>query len=97
METISRSRSDIRKAQASARLFRWLEDADYELENNWCEWASRPYALHRKTSPYTGSHRGAKVRAILRSFVETCKLEGISIVKYFTSFFEAVCSGRTDY
>ena len=25
------------------------------------------------------------------------KLEGISIVKYFTSFFEAVCSGRTDY
>ena len=79
------------------KLFRWREDADYELDNNWCERAARPYALHRKTSLHTGSHRGAKVRAILRSFVETCKLEGISIVKYFTSFFEAVCSGRTDY
>ncbi len=49
------------------------------------------------SSMHTGSHRGAKVRAILRSFVETCKLEGISIVKYFTSFFKAVCSSRTDY
>ena len=70
---------------------------DYELDNNWYERAACPYALHRKTSLHTGSHRGAKVRAILRSFVETCKLEGISIVKYVTSFFEAVCSGRTDY
>ncbi len=80
-----------------SRVFRWREDADYELDNNWCERAARPYALFRKTSMHTCSHRGAKVRAILRSFVETCKLEGISIVKYFTSFFKAVCSGRTDY
>ena len=97
METISRSRSDIRKAQAYARLFRWREDAYYEFDNNWCERIARPYVLHHKISLHTGSHRGAKVRAILRSFVETCKLEGISIVKYFTFFFEAVCSGRTDY
>lgn len=80
-----------------SRVFRWREDADYELDNNWCERAARPYSLFRKTSMHTCSHRGAKVRAILRSFVETCKLEGISIVNYFTSFFNAVCGGRTDY
>lgn len=80
-----------------SRVFRWREDADYELDNNWCERAARPYALFRKSSLHTASHRGAKVRAILRSFVETCKLEGISIVKYFTAFFRAVCNGRTDY
>ena len=80
-----------------SRVFRWREDADYDLDNNWCERAARPYALHRRTSLHSGSHRGARARAILRSFVETCKLEGIGIVNYFTSFFEAVCSGRTDY
>lgn len=80
-----------------AKVFRWREDADYELDNNWCERAARPYSLFRKTSMHHGSHSGAKIHAILRSFVETCKLEGISIVKYFTTFFKAVCSGRTDY
>lgn len=80
-----------------SKVFRWREDADYDLDNNWCERAARPYALSRKTSLHTASHRGAKARAILRSFVETCKLEGIGIVNYFTSFFKAVCSGRTDY
>ena len=79
------------------RVFRWREDADYDLDNNWCERMARPNALHRKTSLHHGSHRGAKARAILRSFVETCKLEGIGMVKYFTNFFKAVCSGRTDY
>lgn len=80
-----------------SKLFRWREDADYELDNNFAERSARPVALSRKTSLHNGSHEGARVRAILRSFVETCKLEGISIVNYFTSFFEAVCGGRTDY
>lgn len=84
VETITRDQSDIEKEQAKG--------APWAL----CPYL-RPYALFRKTSMHTCSHRGAKVRAILRSFVETCKLEGISIVKYFTAFFRAVCSGRTDY
>ncbi|MBD5584091.1 MAG: hypothetical protein HDQ88_03340 [Clostridia bacterium] len=75
-------------------LFRTLDKLD-ELH---ATLKTHPCALHRKTSLHTGSYRGAKVCAILRSFVETSELEGISIVKYFTSFFfEAVCSGRTDY
>ena len=58
---------------------------------------SRPYELpHKTTFLHLGSHRSAKICAILISFVETFKLEGISIVKYFMSFFEVVCSGRTD-
>lgn len=80
-----------------SRVFRWREDADYELDNNWCERAARPYALSRKTSLFSCSHEGAGINAIIRSFVETCKLEGISIVKYFTAFFKAVCGGRTDF
>ncbi len=80
-----------------SRMFRWREDADYDLDNNWCERAARSHALSRKTSLHKGSHRGARVRAILRSFVETCKLEGIGIVNYFTNVIMAICSGRTDY
>ena len=59
--------------------------------------ATSPYDLPLRTLLHIGSDPGAKVCAILRSFVETCKLEGISIVRYFTTFFDAVCGGRTDY
>ena len=75
------------------KLFRWRKDADCELDNNWYEWAACPYTLYHKTSLHTGSYRGAKVRAILRSLVETCKLEGISIVKYYTSFLSRCVAG----
>ena len=80
-----------------ARLFRWREDADFELDNNFSERAARPVALSRKTSLHNCSHHGARSKAVLRSFIETCRLQGISIVRYMTDYFNAVCSGRTDY
>ncbi len=80
-----------------SRMFHWREDADYDLDNNWCERAARSHALSRKPPLHTGSHSGVKVRAILRSFVETCKLGIIGIVNYFTNVITAICSGRTNY
>lgn len=80
-----------------SKLFRWREDADFELDNNFAERAARPVALSRKTSLHNCSHHGAKARAILRSFIETCKLQGIGIVRYMTDYFNAVCTGRADY
>ena len=55
---------------------------------------NEPYKLLRSI---LGSHLGAKFRAILRLFFRYLPLVGISIVKYFISFFKAVGNGSTDY
>lgn len=83
--------------ETASRMFRWREDADYELDNNFAEQSARPIATSRKTSLFHCSHTGAENDCIIRSFIETCRLRGISIVAWFKSFFKAVINGRSDY
>lgn len=83
--------------EISGRLFRWREDADYELDNNFAERAARNPACARKTQLHHCSHNGADNDCIIRSFVETCQLREVSIVGWFKSVFEAILQGRSDY
>ena len=51
----------------------------------------------RKNSLTFGSHAGAKVSVIYHTFIETCKMCGVSTLDYFKEFFKAIMRGRTDY
>lgn len=51
----------------------------------------------RKNSLTFGSHDGAEVSVIYHTFIETCKMCGVSTLEYFKEFFKAIMQGRTDY
>lgn len=81
----------------AAKVFRWREDPDYELDNNFAERSARPIATSRKTSLFHCSHEGAENDCVIRSFIETCRLRKVSVVEWFKAFFQAILQGRTDY
>ena len=43
----------------------------------------------RKNSLTFGSHDGAEVSVIYHTFIETCKMCGVSTLEYFEEFFKA--------
>ena len=45
--------------------------------------------VERKYSLTFGSHAGAKVSVIYHTFIETCKMCGVSTLEYFKEFFNA--------
>ena len=51
----------------------------------------------RKNSLGFGSHAGVEVSVIYHTFIETCKMCGVSTLEYFKEFFTAIMQGRTDY
>ena len=51
----------------------------------------------RKNSLGFGSHAGVEVSVIYHTFIETCKMCGVSTLEYFNEFFKAIMQGRTDY
>lgn len=80
-----------------SKMFRWREDADYELDNNFAEQSARPVATSRKTSLFHCSHEGAENDCIIRSFIETFRLGGVSTVSWLKAFLNALMEGRADY
>ena len=57
----------------------------------------RPMTVEHKNSLTFGSHAGAKVSVIYHTFIETCKMCGVSTLEYFKEFFKAIMQGRSDY
>ena len=43
----------------------------------------------RKNSLTFGSHAGAEISVIYHTFIETCKMCGVSTLEYFKEFFKA--------
>lgn len=83
--------------EVASKVFRWREDPDYELDNNFAEQSARPFATARKTSLFHCSHEGAGNDCVIRSFIETCRLRGVSVTGWFKAYFNAILNGRTDY
>ena len=50
----------------------------------------------RKNSLGFGSHEGVQISVIYLTFIETCKMCGVSTLEYFKEFFKAIMQGRTD-
>ena len=89
------------------QLILYLKDGRYNIDrsalplgsskNSLAERTLRPMTVERKNSLTFGSHAGAKVSVIYHTFIETCKMCGISTLEYFKEFFNAIMQGRTDY
>jgi len=92
------------------QLFLYLKDGRYSIDNSLAERTLRPMTVERKRSISDrllptgrknsltfGSHDGAEVSVIYHTFIETCKMCGVSTLEYFKEFFKAIMQGRTDY
>ena len=45
--------------------------------------------VEHKNSVGFGSHKGVKISVIYHTYIETCKLWGVSTLEYFKEFFNA--------
>lgn len=59
------------------RLYRYVENGDWEIDNNLVENSIRPLALGRKNYMFAGSHKGAQRTAMFYSFFGSCQKLGI--------------------
>ena len=84
------------------QLFLYIKDGRYCIDNSLAERTLRPMTVERKRSISDrllpkgrknsltfGSHAGAKVSVIYHTFIETCKMCGVSTLEYFKEFFKA--------
>lgn len=60
----------------------YLIDGRCSISNNIAENITRPYAVGRKNFLFHDTIKGAKVSAIICSFVETAKVDNLNILKY---------------
>ena len=72
------------------RLFRYLDDGAYPLDNNHVENAIRPFVIGRKGWMFSSSVAGAKSSANLYSLVETAKANNINPYAYLSAVFAAL-------
>ena len=79
------------------QLILYVKDGRYSIDNSLAERTLRPMTVERKNSLSFGSHDGAEVSVIYHTFIETCKMCGVSTLEYFKEFFKAIMLGRTDY
>ena len=68
-------------------LVRFLDDQDFEVDNNTCEQAIKSWVIIRKNSLFCGSDAGGKAAAIHLSFVSSCNRLGIDPLKYLTDVY----------
>lgn len=61
-----------------SRLLRYIENGDYQIDNNRIENAIRPLALGRKNYLFAGSHNAAQRAAMMYSFFATCKTNQVN-------------------
>ena len=71
-------------------LIRFLDDGRLELDNNCVERSMRPVGLQRKNALFAGHRLGAENWAAIASLVETCKLNDINSLAYFTDVLSRV-------
>jgi len=79
------------------QLFAYRHDGRYTIDNSLAERCIRPLTVERKNSLFFGSHTGAETSAIYHTFIETCKMNGISSLEYFKKLFHEILTGRNDY
>ena len=79
------------------QLILYLKDGRYNIDNSLAERSLRTMTVERKNSLGFGSHEGVQISVIYHTFIETCKMCGVSTLEYFKEFFKAIMQGRTDY
>ena len=75
----------------------FLKDGRYNIDNSLIESILSPMTIERKNSLTFGSHAGVELSVIYHTFIETCKMCGVSTLEYFKQFIKATMQGRIDY
>lgn len=57
----------------------------------------RSLTVERKKSLFFGNHAKAEMSALYHTFIGTCQMMGLSVLKYFKNLFVAISAGQTDY
>lgn len=78
-------------------LFNYRNDGAYPISNALAERSIRSLTAERNASMFFSSQGGAELSAVYHTFVETCKMNGVSVLEYFRSVFHAMADGREDY
>ena len=76
-------------------LTRFLDDGHIDLDTNPVERAIRPTALGRKNHLFAGSDGGGERWAVVSSFIETCKLNGVEPFAYLRDILTRMVEGHT--
>lgn len=71
-------------------LIRFLEDPDFEIDNNTCERMIKSWVLVRKNAMFCGSDKGGKAAAIHLSFISSCNRLGIDPQEYLTDIYSKI-------
>jgi hypothetical protein len=56
----------------------YLENDDYQINNNAIEIKKRPFAIDSKKYHFAGSHQGAKRKAMFYTFFANCRLNELN-------------------
>ena len=75
-------------------LTRFLDDGHLELDTNSVERAIRPIALNRKNALFAGGDEGGENWAVLATFIECCKLQGVEPGAYLTDVLTRLVNGH---
>jgi transposase len=71
-------------------LIRFLDDPDFEIDNNTCERMIKSWVLVRKNAMFCGSDKGGKAAAIHLSFISSCNRLGIDPLEYLTDIYSKI-------
>lgn len=64
------------------KLETYLKDGRINIDNNRAERAVKPFVIGRKNWLFSNTSRGANASAVLYSFVETAKTNGLLVDSY---------------
>ena len=53
--------------------------------------------VERKNSLVFGSHKGVEISTIYHTFIETCKMNGISTIEYFKKLLSELLTDNNNY
>jgi Transposase IS66 family/IS66 C-terminal element len=76
-------------------LILYFDDRRLEMDTNVVERAIRPVTITRKNSLFAGSVAGAHRWAIANTLIQTCKLNGVETLAYFTDVLQRIISAQS--
>lgn len=78
-------------------LMNYRNDGEYSIDNNIAERNVRPATIERKNSLSFASEDGIECSATYHTIVQTCRMMGVRVLKYFQSFFKIFKDGCRDF
>ena len=78
-------------------LMNYRKDGEYSIDKNIAERNVRPACVERKNSLSFASVEGIECSATYHTIIQTCRMMGIEVLKYFQAFFRKFDEGCRDF